>query len=324
MRIVLTVMLLAGIAAPGASAAEPPRIETGVRSITLRERGALLVETFDTELSRDRWRIWHSNPNAVDFAVKDGRYEIRARGRIGHNGLWSLNAAQRRDVVLVGRMDARSEGGDPHELLLHLCGGDGARSPDHWAEVALRDVGPDRADFTVLAAVPGGTFIPPAERVTVTRPKEHDGFLARITLEGGRNLCTLEVRESSGRWRSLAEPFPLHLRTVHCEVKARSVYGANDEATSTVAWFDDVRLYPRPASHPVMIRLVTADGGRVFSRGRSGEGWPPMIQIGNAHCRSAIQQPGRLHAPAAKCSVGYLPGGCKNPGGRRWPLAGRR
>jgi hypothetical protein len=52
-------------------------------------------------------------------------------------------------------MDIRSRGPGPHRLALHLCGGDGARSPDHWVEIDLVDRW-EKARFTAMAALPLG------------------------------------------------------------------------------------------------------------------------------------------------------------------------
>lgn len=104
---------------------------TATASIRLIERGAILVEDFDsTELDLTRWRVWQNNPDRTTVRQENGRLNITARGRIAMEGLWGLTTAKYKDVVLVGEMDIRSKGTAPHRLALHLCGGDGLRSPD--------------------------------------------------------------------------------------------------------------------------------------------------------------------------------------------------
>jgi len=50
------------------SRTEQPVIKQGVVGIKLRERGALLVEPFKGDkVDKQKWRIWHSDPNAVNL-----------------------------------------------------------------------------------------------------------------------------------------------------------------------------------------------------------------------------------------------------------------
>ena len=58
-----------------------PIVRTGVVGIQLRERGALLIEDFKgDEVDEKKWRIWHSDPEVVQFSVRDGRFETRGEG----------------------------------------------------------------------------------------------------------------------------------------------------------------------------------------------------------------------------------------------------
>lgn len=274
---------MAGQDKPAASAR--PVIRRGPVSVRLRQRGALLIEPFDAKkINRKKWRVWTQNPEAVKFAIEQGRFVIRGRGRLGHNGLWSLGPARFKDVTLVGRMDVRSQGPHPHELLLHLCGGDMPRSPDHWVEIGMRDIGGDKADFSVFAAVEKGLFRRRGRNVVLKRGRR-PGFLARLSLDGGSNLCRAEVRDRAGKWHRIVEPVPLHLRTTHCEIKMRRDRQGNaDRPTTSEGWFDDVRLYPRAASNPVLVRLVRPDGGPIYWR--EGGGWPPRVQLPGQAARS--------------------------------------
>lgn len=280
----LTLTLLATSAS--AQTAVPPPITTGLTGFSVRDPGVLLAEHFPSpEVDTERWRVWHSDPDAVSFACEDGRFVIRGKGPLGHNGLWSLKAARMKDVALVGRMDITSSRPETHDMLLHLCGGDSPRSPDHWVELSMRDLGDGTARFGVMAALPKGHHDREARTIDLPRG-EADGFLARVSLNGATNLCTAEVRDAEGVWHTLTETTCLLLRTTHCEVKMRQRYPGPEPADESAGWFDDVRIYPRPESHPVMVRLRRPDGSHIFSRGESGHEWPPQIIIADQPPRS--------------------------------------
>ncbi len=254
-----------------------PVIRKGPVSIRLRERGAMLMEAFDADkVDTKRWRIWKQNPDRVKFAVEDGRFVIRGTGPLAHNGLWSLGSVRFKDVTLAARMDIRSRGDSPHELYLHLCGGDMPRSPDHWVEIGMREVG-EKVQFRVMAAVEKGNFRQQNRKLLLDRG-EQDGFDARISLNGSTNRCVTEVRDAKGVWRTVADAIPLRLRTTHCEIKMRRQWKPNEKTpTTSTGWFDDVRIYPRPEAHPVMVRLVRPDGRPIFQR--IGDTWPPKIRL---------------------------------------------
>ena len=262
-----------------------PIIRQGPVSIRLRERGALLMDAFDGgKIDTRRWRIWKQDPDQVNFTLEDGRFVIRGVGQLAHNGLWSLNAARFKDVMLAARMDIRSPGvGKPHELYLHLCGGDMPRSPDHWVEIGMQDLG-DKAQFRVMAAVEKGNFRQADRKLVLDRGKE-DGFVARLSLDGSTNRCLAEVRDAKGVWHAVTDPVPLRLRTTHCEIKMRRQWaGDEDDSAASTGWFDDVRIYPRAEANPVLVRLVRPDGSPIFQR--DGESWPPKIQLAGQDPRS--------------------------------------
>ena len=127
-----------------------PVIRRGLTGWRLLERGAHLIEDFEApEVDRERWRVWHSDPQHVTFEFNSGRFSIQAAGPIGHNGLWQLKARRFKDVTLVGRLDIESSVARSHDLCLHLCGGDMPTSPDHWVEVAMRDLDGEQVEFCV-------------------------------------------------------------------------------------------------------------------------------------------------------------------------------
>ena len=253
-------------------AAVPPI--TTATSIRLIERGAILAEDFDAkELDRAKWRVWQENADRTTVVQETGRLNLTARGPIGHNGLWGLTTAKYKDVVLVGEMDIRSQGSSPHRLALHLCGGDGVRSPDHWVEIDMVDLG-DKVRFSPMAALPLGLDRHYDQSLELPHPAEKS-FLCRLTLNGDTNLTELTVKTAEG-WQRICDPIELPLRTIHTEVKLHGSPGtAGAEETTSQAWFDNVRIYPRPENHHVGIRLVRPDGGQIWFRENGG--WPPKI-----------------------------------------------
>ena len=262
-----------------------PVIHKGVAGIKLRERGALLSEAFaGTSVDEKKWRIWHSDPKSVTFSLENDRFIIHGTNRIHYNGLWSLNPRRFKDVTLVGRINIKTQGPGKHSLLLHLCGGDMPVSPDHWVEVAMTDIDQDSARFHVNATVEKGAYKERGKAITLARGN-NKGFLARLSLDGSRNLCTTEVRDTKGRWREIVKPIPLNLRTTHCEVKMSGGSSQNPGMpTTSIGWFEDVRIYPRAVSHPVLVRLVMRDGKPPYYRVNGG--WPPKIRIGDERPRN--------------------------------------
>ena len=271
------------------SAAVPPI--TTATSIRLIERGAILAEDFDAkDMDRAKWRVWQENADRTTVGQEDGRLNLTARGPIGHNGLWGLTTAKYKDVVLVAEMDIRSLGSSPHRLALHLCGGDGVRSPDHWVEIDMVDLG-DKVRFSPMAALPLGLDRHYDQSLELPHLAEKS-FLCRLTLNGGTNLTELSVKTGEG-WQRICDPIELPLRTIHTEVKLHGSQGTTGaEETASQAWFDNVRIYPRPESHHVGIRLVRPDGGQIWFRENGG--WPPKIIDSSGKTRSIEDMEVRL------------------------------
>ncbi|MHB8898762.1 MAG: hypothetical protein ACYC6Y_08450 [Thermoguttaceae bacterium] len=267
---------LLGLAAEPQPAERPFRV-AAVEAVKLVESGAILAEDFaGPRLDLSRWRVWQQNPDQTTVRLERGQLTLTGRGPVEHNGLWGLTTAKYKDVVLVGEMDIRSQGPAPHRLALHLCGGDGARSPDHWVKIDLVDLG-DRARFSPMAALPIGLDRQQDKFLDLTHPAGH-GFLCRLSLSGDTNLVELSVKTDTG-WRAVCPPVALPLRTVHTEVKLHgsqaTAPGATNVATESQAQFDNVRIYPRPENHHVGIRLVRANGREIWFR--ENDGWPPKI-----------------------------------------------
>ena len=278
--LILVSLLSPGVCVDPAGAGEPagrPLPVVAAASVRLVERGAILAEDFDgPRLDLSRWRVWQQNPEQTGIRQERGQLTLTGRGQLGHNGLWGLNTVKYKDVVLVGEMDIRSQGPAPHRLALHLCGGDGARSPDHWVEIDLVDRG-EQARFSPMAALSLGLDRQQDKFLDLPHPPGR-GFLCRLSLNGDSNLVELGVKTDEG-WRALCPPVALPLRTVHTEVKlhgsAAAVPGAANVVTESHAWFDNVRIYPRPENHHVGVRLVRANGGPIWFR--ENDGWPPKF-----------------------------------------------
>lgn len=278
-RVLLPAVLLwlpIGVAV-GQDRGEAPLPVATVESVRLIESGAILVEDFDgPRLDLSRWRVWQENPDRTTVRQERGRLILEAQASVGHNGLWGLTTAKYKDVVLVAEMDIRSQGSAPHRLALHLCGGDGTHSPDHWVELDLVDLG-QTARFSPMAALPVGFDRQQDKSLELPHPSGQ-GFLCRLSLNGQTNLVDLSVKTEKG-WREVSPPVPLPLRTIHTEIKvhgSEAVPGHTEDApTRSQAWFDNVRIYPRPQSHHVGVRLVQADGRPIWFR--ENNSWPPKI-----------------------------------------------
>ncbi len=258
-------------------ASQPQQSVHAVTDIRLIERGALLVDDFEADhIDSQSWRVWQEDPQATAVGLGNGRLELSARGQVGHNGLLSHPAVKYKDVVLVGEMDIRSQGAEPHHLALHLCGGDAERSPDHWTEVVLTDLGV-KARFSTLTARPEVSDHHQDQQTLVLPHPPGQGFLCRVELSGETNLAQLSVKTAEG-WKPVADPIDLNLRTVHTEIKINGcdpVSGAAPSPTVSQAWFDNVRIYPCPQSHFVGFRLVTPNGDPIWRRPNNG--WPPIF-----------------------------------------------
>ncbi len=285
MDILLTIIAVLRSLLPTDSEPQPAAVPpiTAAMSIRLVERGAILAEDFDAkDLDRAKWRVWQENADRTTVGQDNGRLKLTARGPIGHNGLWGLTTAKYKDVVLVGEMDIRSQGSSPHRLALHLCGGDGVRSPDHWVEIDMVDLG-DKVRFTPMAALPLGLDRHQDQSLGLPHPPE-GSFLCRLTLNGDTNLTELSAKTAAG-WQRICDPIELPLRMIHTEVKLHGSPGtAGAEETTSQAWFDNVRIYPRPENHHVGIRLVRPDGGPIWYRDNGG--WPPKIIDSEGRIRS--------------------------------------
>jgi hypothetical protein len=256
---------------------DPPFRVAAVETVTLVESGAIVAEDFaGPRLDLTRWRVWQQNPDQTTVRQERGQLALTGRGSVGHNGLFGLTTAKYKDVVLVGEMDIRSQGPAPHRLALHLCGGDGNRSPDHWVEIDMVDLG-DMARFSPMAALPIGLDRQQGKFLDLPHSAGR-GFLCRLSLNGDTNLVELSVKTDAG-WRAICPPVALPLRTIHTEVKLHGSEaappGAATVVTESQAWFDNVRIYPRPECHHVGIRLVRANGREIWFR--ENDGWPPKI-----------------------------------------------
>ncbi len=271
--------LLGAVAWTRGADAQPaalPKPLTAATAVNLFERGALLIEDFEApEMNSKLWRVHHRNPDRTTISQDGGRLDLTARGFVQMNGFWGLGGVKHKDLVMVGEMDVRSTGSPPHRLAFHLCGGDGARSPDHWVEILMVDQGAT-AKFLVGAALPVG-FKPPQNLSLELPHPPGQGFLCRIELDGTTSMAEFSVKAADG-WKRVCDPVELPLRTAHAELKFYGNHGARPAIPAEVtsrAWFDNVRIYPRPQSHHIGIRLVRANGTEIWER--PGNIWPPIV-----------------------------------------------
>jgi hypothetical protein len=239
----------------------------------LVERGAILTEDFAVDaLDTDRWRVWQQDPETTTIDVRDGRLDITASGPVGHDGLFGLTYTRLRDVVLVADMDIRSDGPASHHIVLHLCGGGTPQGPDHWIEIVMADEGAT-ARFSAAAALPHELPGPAWDTAVILPHPEHHGFLARITFDASQSTATLEVSDGA-RWYAIGDPVEITFRVIHTEVKVHRYRDPGDGSSPGVsaAWFDNVRIYPRPDRHAIGVRLVRPDGTPLTPE------WPPRFR----------------------------------------------
>ncbi len=227
--------------------------------LTLVSSGAPIRDSFDGRtIDETSWRIWRSDPERLETWQKDGRFWIRISGSAGYNGLVSRAAMQTRDVVAVCRAGVHSEEGARHAAIVHLCGS-GKESPDHWFEIALSagHKGSIRAVSSV--SIPErnrdggyrGGYDLPAPAVA------EDRFAIKIVCEGATNRCAGFARVHE-EWWQIGDPFEVPARSTRLEVKTS---GTESGPGMSTIWFDDCRVYPRPETHYVTVRLRTRDGG---------------------------------------------------------------
>jgi hypothetical protein len=327
MKVLLAILAAFRSLLPVGSQSEAAKVPpiTATTSIRLVERGAILAEDFEgRNLDRTRWRVWQEHPDRTTVRQENGRLNLTARGPIGHNGLWGLITAKYKDVVLVGDMDIRSKGPSPHRLALHLCGGDGPRSPDHWVEIDMVDLG-DKARFSPMAALPLGLNRHQDQFLDLPHPAGQS-CLCRLALNGDTNLTELTVKTAEG-WRRICDPIELPLRTIHTEVKLHGSQGSTGaKETESQAWFDNVRIYPRPENHYVGVRLVRPDGGQIWFR--ENNGWPPKIIDSDGKTRSIedieVQlrtAEGKLVASVRSSNMGFYLLPLKNAAWDVYPVA---
>lgn len=278
--IILVAGLLMSLAPIRSADSQPgplPKPIAAATALRLVERGALLMEDFEaSEMNAKLWWRRHSNPDRTAFSQQGGRLELTASGFVHMNGFWGLGGVKHKDLVMVGEMDVRTTGTPPHRLAFHLCGGDGDRSPDHWVEILMVDQGAT-ARFLAGASLSRVGEKPPKNLSLELPHPPGQGFLCRIELNGATGLAELAVKSADG-WKPVCEPIELPLRTAHAELKFYGNHGPRPTTPTEVAsraWFDNVRLYPRPQNHHVGVRLVRAGGGEIWER--PGGAWPPMI-----------------------------------------------
>lgn len=221
------------------------------RESTSTVRDAFEAPVIDTK----RWRVWLSDPSKARVEQKGGRLWIEATGEVSYNGLASIERLALREVVAVCRTGVTSSGTALHAAIVHLCGS-GPLSPDYWFEVQIRDETGGSAMAHTEVSTPRGE---PAQayRGPYALPGDgKQGHLVKVECEAATTTCSGSV-EVSGEWWRIGDAFDVPARESHLEVKTAG--GVNGGGSSRI-WFDDCRIYPRPATHDVSVMLRRRDG----------------------------------------------------------------
>ena len=244
-------MALAVMAAGGQPSLRYSRSFDLRRASTTTLRDAFDASSIDTRL----WRVWLSDPAKASVVQKDGRLWIAARDQVGYNGLASLVRLPTRDLVAVCRAGVESSGASRHAAIVHLCGS-GPLSPDYWFEVQLRDTAGGAITAHTEVSTPRGDPERKYQGPYALPGERSQGRLVKVECEAATSTCAGSV-QISGAWWRIGDAFEVPARESHLEVKTT---GGTDGGGSSRMWFDDCRVYPRPATHGVSVVLKRRDG----------------------------------------------------------------
>jgi hypothetical protein len=269
--------------------------------------GALVADSFDGP-GLDT-RTWHrpdwlvkNDPNLC-VGIRDGHLRIsgvsRPAGR-DHQYTGVLSTYFREtDVVLSARIRVATSFDKPGRIrhLVHLCTGDW---PDFFTEIDFGKLGTGPARWhcgyvdRIWKYSGYGEYLAPTLPATGKEASDwhevaivHDG-----TTHVGRNYLI-----QAGAWKPVGPPHKIKMNHSHVELKV-------DVAVPDVrveADFDDVRLYPSPARHPVTVvvdsplnrartrpayaidklkvRLIEQDSKRVLGEGVTDEGGQAEVTL---------------------------------------------
>ena len=257
----LTIAAGDGVAFDGAFSFGYPRY---TRSLALRRESTTTVrDAFDAPaIDTKRWRVWISDPSRARVEQKGGRLWIEANDEVSYNGLASMERLALREVVAVCRAGVASSGTALHAAIVHLCGS-GPLSPDYWFEVQLRDGAGGSATAHTEVSTPRGEPAQGYQGPYALPADGNQGHLVKVECEAATATCSGSV-EVSGAWWRIGDAFEVPARESHLELKTAG--GVNGGGSSRI-WFDDCRIYPRPATHDVSVMLRRRDGSSPIPTG---------------------------------------------------------
>lgn len=266
----LALAMAASIPASGAREGRPDAIT--VSEMERLHSGALIKDGFDgSAIDEGRWRIWRSDPDRVRMEVSSGRLVIQADGPVGYNGLVSHASLPTRDVEMVCVAGVASSEPAQHPALVHLCG-NGDMSPDNWFEVRLQDGGGKDTLVATRVSAPA-RWLPEAFRRVRLSASPGDGLLVKIISDPAARLVRGMVLVGD-RWTQVGQALEVPAREARMEIKTE---GFRKELGKTRIWFDDCRLYPRPQTHYVTVRLQGPEGA-ALGVPVDKEGWPLVLR----------------------------------------------
>ena len=296
MRLALTYILLSIPAG-----AQAPRTVDAIRVIS----GAILVEDFEQpELDSKIWHRpeWLSRHNPyIAVAPEHGQLHLRGISRpagTAHQYVGIISSNYREtDVVLAANIRVRSafdrEGRIQH--FVHLCTGDW---PDYFSEVVFGRIrsGPlvwSAGNVRRIWQYDGhDDYIQP---VVPASGKEHSDWHEVIIDHDGETGETKNYVNIDGRSRQVGPTVRIPFNHTHIELKV----DVNIAETQIRMDVDNVRLYVRPARHPVIIvvsspvvrntsvprieglrvRLTETSSGRLLGEGTTDAGGQARIAL---------------------------------------------
>ena len=235
--------------------------DRGVPEVTsmLMLSGAFVADSFDkATLDTQTWHrpdwLAQNDPN-ISVRVENGHLRISGLSRpTGEHHQYSgvLSTYFREtDVVLSARLRVATAFDKSGRIrhLVHLCTGDW---PDFFTEIGFGkiDMGPPRwmSGFLDKIWVYSGYdhYIDPTLPAT---GKEATDWHQVLIVHDGTTGASQDYLIQAGAWTPVGPPHKLKMNHSHVELKVDvSVPNVGVEAD-----FDDVRLYPSPAHHPVTI-----------------------------------------------------------------------
>jgi hypothetical protein len=302
----LGVLLPLSLAAPLSSSTladlEVPRVKP-IRMLS----GALVADSFegptlDTQLwHRPDWLV--KNDLNLSVRVENGQLRISGVSKptgVHHQYTGVLSTYFREtDVVVAARIRVASSFDKPGRIrhLVHLCTGDW---PDFFTEIDFGkiDSGLPRWHSGYLDRIWEYSGYQEYLKPTVTATgRESTDWHQIVIVHEGTTHGTQGYLIEDGAWKPVGPPHTIKMNHSHLELKV----DVSVPEVSVEADFDDVRLYPSPARHPVTIvvdsplnqkrtrpaypidglkvRLIESGSKRVLGEGVTDEGGQAQVTL---------------------------------------------